>query len=298
MPDLRDYFVYLPRTPLCEALGCTALSTGHTRIAPGSPYPPARHPDDHHFVWEKGRTLQAYQFALISEGTGQLSAAPDPARVHPIGPGDVILLYPGIWHRFAPNPATGWVEHWMEVTGPAFDAIMARGLLPVDRPVWSGGAPAEAIFRQIHALALDDSYANQLRLSTLGLQLLALLLQDLKRPTLGEERLVERARRLLGEHSQRLSSLEELSEGLGVSYPTLRRLFLRQTGMSMKQYQTEVRIRRACELLRSSDRSIKEIAGHLGYNSAYHFSARFRHATGLPPTDWRTRNRAQSNNGI
>ena len=79
-----DYFTYLPDNALCEALGCTAFSTGYTRILPGSAYPPVRHPDDHHFIWEKGRTLQAYQFALISEGHGQLQSAPDPTKVHEV----------------------------------------------------------------------------------------------------------------------------------------------------------------------------------------------------------------------
>lgn len=47
-------------------------------------------------------------------------------------------------------------------------------------------------------------------------------------------------------------------------------------GVSLKQYQTEVRIRRACEPLRSSDKPAKSIAGYLAYNTPYHFSAQFR----------------------
>lgn len=291
--DEADYFTYLPDNGLCEAWGCTALSTGHTRIRPGSIYPPVRHPDDHHFVWEKGRTLQAYQFALISEGRGRLQAAPNPDRVHPIEAGDVILLFPGVWHRFAPDPDTGWVESWIECRGRAFDRVMDMGLMSPELPVWRAGEHAEAVFRQVHRLAQEDALLHQPTLSALGLQLLAQLCQSRELPEQGQARLVERARRTLMEKSGDPPPLETVARDLGISYSTLRRLFKQHAGMSLKQYQTEVRIRRACELLRNSDKSIKAIAGYLGYNSAFHFSAQFRKSTGLAPSDWRERNRSR-----
>lgn len=286
-----DYFIYLPENGTCEALGCTALSTGHTRIEPGSAYPPVRHPDDHHFVWERGRTLQAYQFALISEGAGRMQSAPRPEDVHPIEAGDVILLFPGVWHRFAPHPATGWVESWIECRGAAFDRVMDLGLVSPERPVWHGGAEAEAVFAQIDALARQDALRHQPTLSALGLQLLAQVCQSLDPIEQGQVRMVERARRILMEKSGEPPALEAVARELGVSYSTLRRLFRQHAGMSLKQFQTDVRIRRACELLRNSDKSVKAIAAYLGYNSAFHFSSQFRKATGLAPSEWRERNR-------
>jgi AraC-like DNA-binding protein len=286
-----DYFTYLPDNAMCEALGCTTLSTGHTRILPGSVYPPVRHPDDHHFVWEKGRTLQAYQFALISEGSGQMQAAPNTEQVHPIRAGDVMILFPGVWHRFAPEPKTGWVESWIECRGAAFDRVMDLGLVSMEVPVWHGGKQAEDIFRKIHALVHEDALLHQPTLSALGLQLLALLCQSLDPAEQGQIRLVERARRTLMEKSGDPPALDAVARDLGVSYSTLRRLFRQHAGMSLKQFQTEVRIRRASELLRNSDKSVKAIAAYLGYNSAFHFSAQFRKATGAAPSDWRSRNR-------
>lgn len=289
--ETEDYFTYLPDNGLCEAWGCTALSTGYTRIPSGSDYPPVRHPDDHHFVWEKGRTLQAYQFALISEGWGRLQAAPFPDRVLTVEAGDVILLFPGVWHRFGPDPKSGWVENWIECRGAAFDQVMDMGLFSPERPLWRAGEKAEAVFRRIHHLARGDALLHQPTLSTLGLQLLAQLCQSRDQAEQGRVRLVERARRILMEKSGNPPALERVAADIGISYSTLRRLFRQHTGMSLKQYQSEVRIRRACELLRNSDKSIKELAGYLGYSSAFHFSAQFQKATGLAPSYWRARNR-------
>lgn len=286
----ENYLVYLPESRLCEAWGCTALSTGHTRIPPGSDYPPVRHPDDHHFVWEKGRTLQAYQFAFIEEGRGRLEAAPGTDLVHAVEAGDVILLYPGVWHRFAPLLDVGWTEHWIECSGSAFDHVMRIGLFPLDRPIWRAGETAARLFREIHRLAREDALHHQPSLSTLGLQLLAAFCQSRHAAEEGRTRLVEQVRRILMEESGAPTPLENVARSVGVSYSTLRRLFREHTGLSLKQYQTEVRIRRACELLRNSDRPVKEIAGHLGYSSAFHFSAQFQKSTGLAPSHWRERN--------
>ncbi|MDV3253751.1 AraC family transcriptional regulator [Devosia sp. BK] len=285
-----DYFTYLPDNALCDALGCTAFSTGYTRIPPGSAYPPARHPDDHHFIWEKGRTLQAYQLALVSEGRGQLQSAPDPAKVHEVNAGDIILMFPGVWHRFSPDPLTGWVESWIECRGAAFDRIFAMGLMPIEDPIWRAGSDAGEIFAKVHELAREDAILNQPALSVLGLQLLAQLCQSRGIAQQGRVRLVEQARRAIMEKSGEPPSLETVARDLGVSYSTLRRLFREHTGVSLKRYQTDVRIRRACELLRNSDRSIKAISGYLGYSSPFHFSAQFRKSTGVAPSEWRSRN--------
>lgn len=293
-PESGDYFAYMPESSLCEAIGCTALSAGYTEIAPGSLYPPVRHPDDHHFVWEKGRTLQAYQFALISSGRGKLEAMPDPGTVHTVEAGDVMLLFPGIWHRFLPDPTIGWTEHWIECRGAAFDRVMAEGLFALEKPIWRGGDTALRLFEQIHALVRQDKLANQPLISGLGLQLLAAFGQSRQPEEMGHRRLVDRAQRILIESQRHDGGIRDLAAELGVSYSTLRRVFREKTGMSLKQYQSEVRIRRACELLRSSDRSIKEIAAHLGFSSTFHFSNQFSQSTGLPPTRWREQNTARA----
>lgn len=288
----EDYFTYLPDRGLCETLGCTALSTGTTNSLPGAPYPPVRHPDDHHFIWEKGRTLQAYQFALISAGRGQFLAAPNPGKIHNVSAGDVILMFPGIWHRFAPDPEIGWVENWIECRGSTLDRIFNVGLMPLEAPIWSANGAANPVFATIHRLARENALLHQPTISMLALQLLAMFCQSRDQAEQGDAILIERARRALMETSGEPQALPSIARDLNLSYSSLRRLFRQHTGVSLKQYQTDVRIRRACELLRNSDNSIKEISRYLGYSSPFHFSAQFKKATDLSPSQWREKNKA------
>jgi AraC-like DNA-binding protein len=287
----ENYFVYMPENRLCAAWGCTAVSTGYTEIAPQSDYPPSRHPDDHHFNWTRGRILQAYQIVLISAGRGKLEFGHQRKQVA-VGEGTIFLLFPGVWHRFAPDRRIGWIEHWIECRGGAFDFARDAGLLQIDRPIHGGNDEISRVFASIHALAREDSLHNQPVLSTLGLQLLALLCRPADVSSNLSGRIVDRARMILMERCGNPLHVEDLAEELGISYPYFRRLFREQTGMSAKQYQMTVRIQRARDFLVNSDKSVKEIAGLLGFHSAFHLSNQFRQMIGCTPTDYRSLSRA------
>lgn len=283
---MEDYFVYLPENRICAAWGCTAISTGFTRIPPHSNYPPSRHPDDHHFSWARGRILQAYQIVLISSGSGRLEFGAH-RRQLPVSEGSIFLLFPGVWHRFTPDRRTGWIEHWIECRGSAFDFARDAGLLQIEKPVHSSNKEIATAFSAIHTLAKEDPLHNQAVLSTLGLQLLALLCRPKGINGDVAGRLIDKARMILMERCGSPLQVKAVAQELGVSYPYFRRLFREQTGMSAKQYQMTVRIQRARDFLVNSDKSIKEIAGLLGFHSAFHFSSQFRSLTGTTPSQYR-----------
>jgi len=290
--SMEDYFVYMPENRLCAAWGCTAVSTGYTEIPPHSDYPPSRHPDDHHFSWSRGRILHAYQVVFVSKGEGRLEFGEQRKQVV-LTEGCIFLLFPGVWHRFAPDRKSGWTEHWIECRGSAFDFACDAGMLHIDRPLHDGSTEISDVFASIHALATTDALLNQPVLSTLGLQLLARLCRqaDLNSNSIG--RLVDRARMILMERCGTPLLVTELAQELGVSYPYFRRLFREQTGISAKQYQMTVRIQRARDLLINTDKSIKEIAGLLGFHSAFHFSSQFRSITEATPTQYREQSQSR-----
>lgn len=64
------------------------------------------------------------------------------------------------------------------------------------------------------------------------------------------------------------------------------RLFKERTGMSLSTYVTTYRIRRACELLKSSDLSIKSVAYSVGYKDQLYFSKIFKKATAHTPSEY------------
>ncbi len=285
---MQDYFAYLPETPMASVWGCTATSTGFTRVPPGSPYPPKRHPSDHHFTWERGRVLQAHLLVLISEGRGTLECG-SPPRKWPIEAGMLFVVLPGQWHRYAPNPTTGWVEHWIEMRGPALERAQERCLVSEEHPVFdmTSAAALHECFLRVHDLASTDALGNQSLLSTLGLHLLALLTV---RPLNERDRLaviVQKAQVLITARADRPVNVEHIARELKIGYSHFRQAFKARTGVSPKHYHQTIRIRRAQELLANTDRSLEEIADALGFSSAFHLSRQFKQMTGSAPRHWK-----------
>ncbi|RKX85393.1 MAG: hypothetical protein DRP58_05890 [Spirochaetes bacterium] len=79
----------------------------------------------------------------------------------------------------------------------------------------------------------------------------------------------------------------EQIHSLNLSYRQLSRIFLKETGMSIKSYQTAKRIKEAKRLLHSTGFSITDIAFELHYASSQKFAYYFRKETGMTPTDFR-----------
>jgi AraC-like DNA-binding protein len=76
--------------------------------------------------------------------------------------------------------------------------------------------------------------------------------------------------------------------GIGVQAVQRR---LREAGLSYRDVVGAARLARAEALLRETDLSVTEIALELGYNEHANFTRAFRRATGLTPTDFRSRAR-------
>jgi AraC family transcriptional regulator len=82
-------------------------------------------------------------------------------------------------------------------------------------------------------------------------------------------------------------SMAALAEIAGVHPVHLARAFRRSTGKTVGQYFRELRIRHACEELRSTSHSIEEIALRAGFTDPSHLSRWIRRTTGLSPRDIR-----------
>ena len=82
-------------------------------------------------------------------------------------------------------------------------------------------------------------------------------------------------------------SLDEISAHVGLNREYLSRLFRAETGTSLFQYITEVRMRKAAELLAANkDILIKEVALDVGIDDPYFFSKKFKTFYGISPTSF------------
>jgi AraC-like DNA-binding protein len=90
-------------------------------------------------------------------------------------------------------------------------------------------------------------------------------------------------------HYAQKMSVSEIAERLSLSSDYFTKLFKAQTHYHFSEYQQELRIRAACEALRTTDISIGELAEKIGYSHTSHLIKQFKKITGMSPLAWRKR---------
>lgn len=86
-------------------------------------------------------------------------------------------------------------------------------------------------------------------------------------------------------------SIDSLSERVCMSKPHFFRMFKREFGLSPVEYVIAERIRKASELLATTQVSISQIGYSVGFNAPSHFISSFRKRTGMTPAEYRSRKR-------
>lgn len=96
---------------------------------------------------------------------------------------------------------------------------------------------------------------------------------------------------ILRNYSQDRLSLQEVAVHVNVSPSHLSKVFSQETGQTFIEFLTHTRIRRAMELLQSTNDKSYEIAHQVGYNDPHYFSNLFKKVTGMTTKDFRKKGR-------
>jgi AraC-like DNA-binding protein len=321
MLDQYEFYHYLPVTDDAMDWGLYVTGAGRGRIPARQSYPPAGHPSLYQFDWRRGRTLPEFQIILITDGAGVFESEPTGRRNVP--PDTLILLFPGVWHRYGPDPATGWRERWISLNGEIVHRLMDQ------QPV----RPAEAVcrppdvsqIRQRFDLLLDRIHdrpaANTIQLSLRAMGLIAEVIEQrggpgpqardtspicglqppasrCTRQSTVEDPLIAQTLDLIWTHSHRPLSVIQLVAHLPVTRRTLERRFALERGHSILDEINLCRASRARRLLRETDLPIKTVAYLAGFTSQERMRITFRSQDECSPAEYRRRFRMSQNKGM
>lgn len=287
-----DLLHYLTISASDEEWGIVVSTVGYQFIPPKSKYPLSQHPKNYDFQPQTGRILNEYQLVYITKGCGYFSSRS--CKKRKIHAGTMILLFPGEWHSYYPDTETGWDEYWVGFSGTHIDKRVEKRFFSIDDPLHEIGISASIVglYNDILLYASQEKSGYQQIISSIVLHMLGAVYYKKRNKSFTNTYVVNKineARILMRQQVENPLSIEELASQLGLGYSWFRRMFKEYTGVSPAQYQQQLRLLRAKELLTHSPLNISEIAYQLKFENAGQFSTFFKKKEGITPSRFRER---------
>ncbi|MFG2551000.1 helix-turn-helix domain-containing protein [Streptomyces sp. NPDC048581] len=286
--------------------------------APGDPAPPPGLVVVGYFDQPTGygvnrpRGADSWLFTWTTGGHGRLWHGDAEVRA---GAGDLVVLAPGVPHRYGVEPGARHWEFWwahcqarpswrtwlrpydagegMFVVTPTQDAVHGRVEAAFRRMLadarWTGtDAPPDMAPGDDPVAVAHGTAARELALCSLEeVVLLTAGTARTVRPGPGLDTRVRRAQALIAADPAAPHTVRSLAARVALSPSRFAHLFTQQTGQSPMRALREARLRHAARLLESTDLSVERVAAASGFVSPFHFNRVFRDRYGMPPGAYR-----------
>ena len=278
-------YKYLAANKLDVDWGIFLKVAGFTVNPPNAPYPLTQHPSGYHFSWKNGRTLDEYQISYITKGRGILETK---SQRFNIQAGTAFVILPGQWHRYKPDPSTGWDEYYIGFNGSYIEQIFNQPFYKSSGNTFLVGHNIMLLnsFKDIIEKVNGEHPGYQQQIAGRVMNILGEIIAVVKNQEFEGKEIEKRIREAQFDIRERLHkslNLEVFAQRYQMSYSYFRKLFKTYTGLSPAQYHLQLRLQKARDLISSTDKSVKEIAFSLGFESQFHFSKIFKKKFGISP---------------
>lgn len=230
---------------------------------------------------QRGRALH-HRHVLIVPLRGDATVCVDDRKLL-LEPGKGLVVLPFQYHHYLTH--AGRNIHWLFVT---FEFAREVVLEPLRNVLFPITTPRAAQLRQ---LIRDQARRADPGVSELRLALLLAQIVPPRGPKAAgsspENPTLMKVSHALQRHRPLTPTIPQLAAELGMSPSHLRARFRASCGVSLGRHMRELRLERACGLLRMNSMRITEVAEQCGFTSVHSFSRAFRLAYGVSPRAYR-----------
>jgi AraC-like DNA-binding protein len=229
-------------------------------------------------------------FIYCVRGAGWCEMA---GRRHDVRAGELLVIPRRASHAYGANETDEWTIYWFHVTGS--DALCYQKELgvTVERPVLFLGDDARllALFEEMLA-HIEQGYepVHLLHASQTLAHMLSTMVCRRRDKWRDDPDLQHKIAQSIDFMKQRLDqplTLRALAGSANLSSSHYAGSFKTLTGYSPIDYFIRLRMHRACQLLDTTQLSVKAIAVMLGYEDPLYFSRAFKSVNDTPPTEYR-----------
>ena len=203
---------------------------------------------------------------------------------------DCFVLFPHVPICYQSDPQDPWVYYWVGFDGRDALEIMQLCNITYQIPILHYESTIELAnilkpLIDLNTASISDSYFALGQFYSLCSRLMQYN-QNIK-PLSRKEYYVSQAVSLIENSYFKNISVQSISDAVGLERTYLYRIFKEITGVTIQEYLTDLKLKRARYFLTNSDFSCADIAYYCGYLSEQYFSMAFKKKTGLSPSLYR-----------
>jgi len=214
-----------------------------------------------------------------------------------IHPGELLVIPPGTPHTYGANDRRPWTIYWAHIKGECNLPLLAEMGVTKAKPVlWLGEEPELlALFEELLDI-MEHGYADSrlLYASQILTHLIGLIIWASHRSSGGSLNTTQKVAQSIAymkQHLDQPTTVAAFAAMANLSESHYRSLFKNQTGYAPMDYFIRLRIHKACQLLDTTDLSVKEIASLTGFQDAFYFSRAFKTVVEFSPAKYRLQNK-------
>ena len=229
-------------------------------------------------------------FIYCTKGAGWCELA---GRYHAVNSGELLVVPPETGHVYGADERQPWSIHWFHAEGGLLQAFLGELDVSVECPVVRIGDDPQmlALFEELlDAVAHGYTTLQLLYASQTLAHLIAVMIRDhrnLRQERPGTQQKIAHSIAYMKQHLNQALQLDSLAALANLSRSRYVDLFKQQTGYAPIDYFIRLRMHRACQLLDTTDLSIKTVAANLGYEDALYFTRVFKAVNEMAPTQYR-----------
>jgi len=289
---MSQVLCYPPVDDRVVSSGCYLTSIGSLQHPAGERYPGDDHPAHFTFRWDRGRRIPDTTLLYLSDGRGVWESRKERGNLRDT---QFLFLPANAWHRYQPDPRTGWHEKWICLRGSLLRQYYLLELLPKEI-TRLGHKETQALEGRIDRLreeVLSNPATNRLSWGNRALSIILELWESASGDTLhvaspsNFSSRLQQALNFIQTNSHRPIEVGDIAAYCGCTRRTVERSFQEAGLPGVAREIARIRVERAAELLRKTHLSVKEIAAETGFPSANTLNAAFHRVVGKSPTAFR-----------
>ena len=234
--------------------------------------------------------LSSYLFFCVDSGEGELDYQ---GKKHKLTAGDCVFI--DCQQPYSHSMDTDlWSLSWIHFSGVTmrdiYQKYQERGGRPVFHP--KNITAFIELHKSLFTLASSDDYIRDMRINSNLNELLVLLMNESWHPvvrldTALKKQNLDPIRDYLDTHCTEKVSLDALADRFFISKFYLTRVFKEQYGVSINTYVQNLRITKAKQMLRFTDKKLEDIGYQCGLGAPHYFSRIFKQVEGITPSEFR-----------